>query len=335
MAAIGGMLEMQRNTMRGCAIIFDTNAYRNLVYSCRPEELIPRIDELALQELRQGVQPFASPWVLIELFARLAEPTSAAYNNCRDAVRSIWRHCAVQHPEQDIPVLAIAAGSEEQLCKTLFGVDLADHRAASSLLATGCKQVYEAGESGSLDELQPVFEDMKRHVAAVERDFVSDLFKYAVKGFNADAVDWNPLAKKPELRAAVLEFSKSPEALERVAEAIVLKAAMLSHSQLNRKLGRERLEDMKDAVQEHFSVSLQHYNDILHRIARTGSDYTKKNRANDIWDHQLTFLIGRNHSIAGKQVKLISDDGGISEAARKAGVPELVCSLEDYLAALM
>src|ERR1700680_1969118 len=127
------------------AVVFDTNAYRNLVFGLTQDGVDARLQALWDAEVYQGIQSFVNPWVLIELIARVADPKDPAYENVRHAIRAAWRHAAANTLSG--PMLATLWDSETQLALALTGVRLEENRASLDLLTSVAKRIGVADDT--------------------------------------------------------------------------------------------------------------------------------------------------------------------------------------------
>ena len=101
-------------------IIFDTNAYRNLTYGLPLPEA--RAKALALRSLEQkaGVFALASPLVIWELVAHLADPSDPAYQHCLFALVALAEH--TWSPFRPNDGVCVFADSASVVCRELFRV---------------------------------------------------------------------------------------------------------------------------------------------------------------------------------------------------------------------
>ncbi len=91
---------------------------------------------------------------------------------------------------------------------------------------------------------------------------------------------------------------------------------------------------MSEAVLNHFGPSLTIYLRALENIIMTGSDMSKPQRANTIWDMQILMGVGQRFADSAGDLTLITADGAVKRAADRASMGQYVRQLEEYLAEL-
>ena len=103
-------------------VVFDTNAYREAVGNTPAHRVGSRVQELLREEALYGIRALASPIVLSELLARLADPQHEDYERTKAALVAAHIHCGGSSEN----LIRILVSSERQMCLTLFGLDPKD-----------------------------------------------------------------------------------------------------------------------------------------------------------------------------------------------------------------
>lgn len=303
------------------AVVFDTNAYRELT---RNNILIA---ELVRLEQNNEIQAFANIIVMMELLSHLADTKDASYQNCKSAVIALVEHCSIQNNGCEI---AILADCESQLCKTLFNEWPPCYQETTEKLAKICRYISEHQAENDIDKIRSDLQEIAAAVENKEQHFIDDMKKYVVKGFNQNATDWEPLKKDKKLRKTVLEFISSPGAPLIIANGLALKTYVL----LNKSIDSELICRGK-FIAEHFVAPIRLYNEIVRRIVMTGCNLEKDNRRNWIWDMCIAFVLAEHSCLVeNRQVRMVTGDGDIVEAAKQANCDDRVYSLKDYINAL-
>lgn len=304
------------------AIVFDTNSYRSFTFGKSILDIISEVNNLAKKESSNGVLAFANPFVMLELASHLADPTDPAYNNCLGSIIALSLHCAHQ-PKQ----IAVLADSESQLCWALHRKVPATHQDTTEKL---CRLFNYISTHCSESDIAKIRNDLKEITGVVsdtEARFISDMMQFTVQGFDPEATDWSPLRNDATLRKKVLTFIDSQDSLLALCRVHVFKSYFL----LGESIDETQVDTLSKLLLMNFEAPFQLYREIVRRIIMTGCNLSKKNRANWVWDIQIAFTIGPNHNLNGLSVRLVTEDGDILEAAKKANCESMVCSLREYL----
>lgn len=310
--------------MQDVAVVFDTNAYRNLA-GPNPPAGARTVAALVAQEKQRGITSYANPYVVMELASHLSDPTEPAFAECRAGLIALYEHCRVDSGDE----IRLIADSESLIAHMLFGREPSGSADTTQALAKFTAMVASTPPG----PLPPLMAQDSKTLAdtldAREAAFIADM-KSVVNRLNPAASDWNPLGTDRASRDARLKDVRSPMMSWSIALGHVLKA----RTQLGMPIAAPTLKDETDAVLKTGSASIALYRDILDRLVTTGCDMTKKARQNWIWDMQIAFAIGQDIGDPPKPLVLVTGDGAILDAAKASGLGTFVCRLPEYLALL-
>lgn len=306
------------------AIIFDTNAYRNLTVNKSFAECKKIIDKIVAQEALNNNLSFLSPIVLIELAAHLSDVNDKAYLNCKNAYASCYLHCK----EVDSDNFRMIPDGESHLAKVLFNYE--DTVVMNKLMAYGqlAYRIYNDFSEPNVDSFRKYFLEMNRYVELIETQFVADMHKYVVKELNPEATDWHPLKQDKVRRKKLLQEIKSDKPIDSFALAQVVKASDIAKVNLD----EHDVFELTERVKSVFPAPLYLYKNIFNKIVEAGADLTnpKKKRWNWIWDIQILFSIS-DVTLASKNTLLVTSDNDVIVAANDAGLSNKIMPLKDYL----
>lgn len=310
--------------MQDVAVVFDTNAYRNLA-GANPPAGGWTTAALVARERQRGITSYVNPYVVMELASHLSDPTKPAFAECRTGLEALYEHCRVDGGDE----FRLIADSESLIAHMLFGREPSGSADTTQALAKFTAMVANTPPG----PLPPLMAKDSKTLADIlharETAFIADM-KSVVNRLNPAASDWNPLGADPSSRDARLKDVRSPKMPWSIALGHVLKA----RTQLGMPTAAPTLEDETDAVLKAGSASITLYRDILERLVATGCDMTKKARQNWIWDMQIAFAVGQDFGDPPKPLVLVTGDGAILDAAKASGLDTFVCRLPDYLASL-
>lgn len=303
------------------AAVFDSNAYRNLCEGLTIEQARERGRRIAAREAETGRRALCHPYVAAELLAHLADPNDRALTRCHNAIAALAHHCGGDEGVRFIPP------PELQLGRSYYGAE--DERAEQWLQRLGpfCMSIGQIDDPAEFsDALREDLVGIANGVAKTEAQFIQDMFDHIVKAANPAATTWEMVENK-ETRRAILKLIDSDEALVFLARGEIGRV----QKQLNAPETSEGLNEKAADLAHRFPVPLRFYREVVRRIVTTGSDLTKKKRANAIWDKEIAFYLGDTPVEGVGPVRLVTDDTMIVEIAGQAGVGGRVDRIGDYL----
>lgn len=312
---------MHNEEVKNCSIIFDTNAYRDFTYGKSYNEVVENTERLIDIENNQDIEAYMYPVVLLELYKHLAHPNDCAYENCKQSVVAAYLHTKFQDSDD----FRILMDSESLLVKLLFNCKREDPEQMWNIVGTHAYQIYADPCERHLDTFRPNFRLFAEFVDKIESRFVNDM-STIVSALNPSAKDWHPLKEDDRKRTQILNYLKSDKSLLLFAEAQVYKACQLV------KKDPESIDIHKYAerVKELFLTPLILYREIIKKIVISGCDLTRRNRGNWIWDIQILFGVGKG-TLNNKRLILVTTDGEMLDAAKRARLEDKVLRLKDYL----
>jgi hypothetical protein len=309
-------------------VVFDNNAYGDLMEGVALTDVRPAVGRLVLQERAADIQAIASPYVMLECAALLADPSKRAHDRAWSNTLALTEHCSVYTAEGRI--LGLMEDMESQICRMLYDRVPPEIAASVDRVSSLLEYTSESVDRSRLDAVRGDFQEIADRVEAAEQAFVDDVRRHVVEAVNPAATDWNPLKSNPDLRRAALGFLRSPEAVIGFAKMHVLKA--------NLHLGivdsPAEIEEKAKWVAERFRTPAMIYVEILTRIFSTGFNVSKAKNANSLWDIYIAFSTGAAHAIGGRPVLLVTGDDMVLKAAKAASARDHVLTLDEYRALL-
>lgn len=295
------------------AVVFDTNIYRGMS--------LEGFDDLREQELARKVRPIASYYVVVELLAHLADPDDPSYGAAFYSLGRLWERSKIYDGSHE--GINRLQPMDDQLAMSLFGRPIAtlDTGGFWSLAGSIVNDDISNLPSRYGDQLTKIAD----FVASAEADFIDSLWD-ALRVFAPQATSWQDLAQNTELRTEFLLKTEAGEGLIHIAEAFVLRTA----SQLDVELSPDELSEKRDMILEGFPLPIHLYDRIIRKVVETGQDMSKRKRANSLWDLQICFSTGRDATLAGAPLWLVTNDKPVIEAAKVAGTRANVKSLSEY-----
>lgn len=292
-------------------VIFDTNAYRQLVAGLSIGEIVKLTRKIRADEERRGIKVFVSPVVWLELFVHLTDPTDPHLEECLGALVASYLHSRAKN-ERDFqmmpwPFIVVAT--------TVFGfTDAARHREIASMDSLA-GLIYENPTLETLERYREQLKVFSDYAMAQEEAFIQR-FNEIQKLFRTMFGGEKGLVKamrEPAFVDQLVVFETI-----RAAEIVSIEVAGIEQAEFDR---------YAQVVRDYFQAPLFLYIDIMSRmVGNKEFDMSKGSRRNWYWDFEMLFHISRLTTIY-----LISKDGDIKHAAEAAGAGDKVAPLERYL----
>lgn len=310
-------------------VIFDTNAYRN--FAPKGSFADSRATAIRLRQCEQaaGVFILASPTVIWELTAHLADPKDRFYNQCLKSLVIIGEHA--MNPANLAGGLSLFPDSESSVCRELFHCVSKLNENGVRNLGSFVRHVSKNAPDLSDQRAQENIRQITSQVDAAEKNWLKSMQPVLERCDPTAAKQFFGNIPEMELRKKMRDFFVTPNFVDMWAGLTVLMHAakvgytFTSEVDLNLK---------KKIVLDAFPVPVKLMSSLLQKIAMDQNfklgDPDKK-RWNYIWDNQLTFSIGKSHQVADAPLYFVTSDGEVINAAKDADCQERVLALPDYL----
>jgi hypothetical protein len=294
--AIKGQAQLPPGTTR--IVTFDTNAYRRLGRN--------KAKALRQREREAGVLALASPIVIQELAAHLADQSDPDYKYCMGALAGLAEH-TWSPSGQDIG-LCLHPDTRSTMCRQLFGVIPPDAEQRVKDLST--LAVYVKDNAPTINDPRAV--GNFRRCAA----FVEEQEKQWVK-----------------MMRDVLAQNTAPSVdvwIQGVTTLTVINQALL----IGHKLDVADIQQKAKILTNVFPVPFHLVATLMQRVtamAKPALDDPKKKWGNYVWDFHICFYVGASHAIGDAKMYLVAGDKQIVKAAAAAGCGDRVISIEDHM----
>ena len=309
------------------AFVFDSNAYRNLFRELDFEEARNLGTRLSEKQSEQGDTSYAQLFVACELLSHLADTNDPAFGDCRRAIIGLWNHCLQESEE----MMRFIPDPELQFAKEFYGKTDEQYEALYNNVMYLCKEVNERGKGDGLTGIRKNFRQVSKAIKMSEDNFVDDVLRQVVNHTDPDASNWQMFENDDEAKDEILSFlnSEDSDVVIGISNALRFReAADVSGGNSSEIIAKG------EYLADNYKVPIKLYKEILKRIVETGCDLTKKNRANWLWDMQISFLLGPNNHVQGEPLVLVTNDSDILEAADEAGARDFVMELSHYRSSL-
>lgn len=314
----------QLNSWVRRVVAFDTNAYRSLAFRASPEEARWKARVLVERERTHGIQALTYPTVLWELMAHLDSPTDPSYGVAKAAVVAAVEHTSV--PIGDVKHPAIWLSPDLQLCRSLWDVTPKKLLETDDLLRGIAARVAQDPSEAALDRIRQDLVAVSHKVKDAERDFAMSMQQHLMANLEAEACARGSRPSRKDLLRAYVGNLGTERAREAVALAHVLRA--MSYTEVTET--PEETQQKARWVADKFRVAVTLYTEVVGKITRSDWDLTTGKGPNYLWDLQVAFLVGNEHSVEGRPATIVTDDEDIVGAAATSGARSVIMSYQEY-----
>ncbi len=271
----------------------------------------------------------ASPTVIWELMAHLADTTDPGYEHCLNSLVVLGEHAV--DPNKPAGGINLFPDADSTVCRELFHALPTGHEKGIQNLGSFVKHVVKHAPDLSDPRAQQVIKQTASAVDSTEKQWVSSMQAVVARCDPNVAKQFFGNASTSEVRKNVREFFSSTAFMNMWAGFMVeIHAIKVGYVLANAEDLKAKTKIMVDV----FSVPFHLMSVLLQKIASDPAFNVanpKKKRWNFVWDSQLALSIGNDHEIAGVPAFFVSGDGELLEAAKIAKCDSRVLSLDDYL----
>jgi hypothetical protein len=298
------------------AVILDTNVYRAMSYDANGtllsvDNVKERWRQVKEQERLSGVRGYCNLFVIIELFAHLANISDPAYEACKRAVVGAVEHCT------DNDAFRLLVDGESNLCQILFGQVSEVDQGTTEQIMTAASMLYVDSSESNMTSLRTIFLLLADHVEIIERQFLGDMNNYVVLALGGEAGGWSVFEGDRNARQRFVQYIDSDIFFTQWAGIQVTKAALaLGQSIAQVEDVSSKVTTVKSMYKSPFSM----YKEIVKKMASGGYNLEKKGRSNSVWDMQVMFSFCENGDLDGRETVLVTDDKLMRVAATSVGL---------------
>lgn len=306
-------------------VIFDTNAYRNLVTGKTFDQIDFTVKKLKSKESRMGIQSLVSPIVLMELLSHVASKKDKSYQKCLHALKALYLHCTGDNGYR------LMASPELLVANSFFHTTVPKKENSIKALMQAAYYVTQKPSDYTRRKFQNLLIEVRKFVHDTEMGFVSSI-KQFVNQIDPAASDWKIFANDPSRRAKALVTLKSDNTSIAIAAGyLVVVGQMIKDNGIAIQLDEEQLYDMAKAFINVFPEFIALYKRVFESLIHNDFDMTKKSRENFIWDIQLMMNAG-DHTVDGGKLYLVTNDTAMIRAAVEQNGRYTVLDINEYLA---
>lgn len=309
-------------------IIFDTNAYREFSPSGSLSDCRTKTVHLRKCEQHNAVFVLASPTVVWELTAHLADPGDRWFNQCLKSLVVLGEHAV--NPEKPEGGINLFPDSDSTVCRELFHAIPTQNENGIRSLGSFVKHIAKYAPELSDPKVQQNIKHIASIVDATERQWLTSMKAVLTQCEPGVAKQFFGDVGDVELRKKMRGFFASQTFVDMWAKFMVeIHAAKVGKTISS----SDELEKKIKIMLEVFPVPFHLMSVLLQKMVmdkELNLSNPKQKRWNFVWDSQLAFSIGASHEIAGVPIFFVTSDAEVLGAAKAARCDNRVLSLRDY-----
>lgn len=304
-------------------VVFDTNAYRNVVSQKNESESKQLIENIKNQENSKEIIPMMSSTVAMELIKHLHdEPNSRSFKSCSTACKIMYEHTGNSEQFRLLPL------PETQLAKIFFKIDnkkaLQTQKSLGVLLYELTKNLEE-----SINKYSTQISEVANFMNKAEQVYVDGLNSLC-KQIDPSFVNWPPFQNNEKKRSEFLNYVKSNSFQENTAIALL---SAVEHDLI--KQGKTiiippniRSEQVSIFI-DSYKIPLNFRSWVWSQFVNGDFNPEKKSRANYIWDEYILHFADKKAN--NHQIMLVTCDNQMIGAAKRVNKNCLIKTFDEYL----
>lgn len=310
--------------MKNMKVIFDTNAYRDLVAPIPTNDIEPMMERLLPLEQSKGIEAMMSSITAEEILGHLLDDEQTrTYRACIKATKAMYLHCGNDKQFRVIP------SPQTQIALEYFGVR--SKRFEDTQLALGqlayriSKDLSKANVLANEGQLKHV----KQHLQTSEQDLADAVLEMGRK-MDPAYTDWNLFKGNKSMRTKYLNYVRSQSFRIEVAAGILSAVGInLECEGLIKTPTKPQFDSMIQTYMQSYEPALNMQQLFYELVLQPDFDITQNSHANYLWDTQILHVVG--HTISGDDILLVTSDKAMIRQADKS-ISDKVMNLDEYKA---
>lgn len=304
-------------------VVFDTNAYRDLVSGVDVSDVEHVIGKVLQLESEKGITAMMCSITAEEILGHLLDDEDTrTYKSCIKATKAMYMHCG---NEQDF---RLVPSPQTQIAKEYYHVRSKKFEDTQIALGHLAFRISEELTKANVEANRTQLEKVKRHLQESEAELANGVLQMGKK-IDPAYTDWNLFVGNQSMRDKYLNYVRSINFRQEIALGMLCAVAI--------NLETERLittDDVKGKVPDMVTAYLKSYEAALNmqqlffeHVLEPGFDITQNSHANYLWDTQILHFVG--HSVNNEEILLVTSDKAMIRMANKA-LADKAMSLNEY-----
>lgn len=286
-------------------IVFDTNAYRNLIFGKTIEEIDEIIHKIVKRQGELGIISLMSTTVARELICHLFDnDVFDEAGDCTKAIRAIYEHCG------DVEKYNLVPLPETQLSRELFDIKNVKAEEQQKAVAEIVFSVFKNPTKKNLEPYLSNIQKIKSHNNETECEF-ERMLSILKSTTLPDNMTFGEFAnsKRFKLDTAIAYIC-----------ALAVDLGVITNDDIKVNANTVTvpniiIEKAKDYLNK-YPAPIEMRANLISKLDMSNFNPSKKERLNQVWDEQLLHLI--NQQIYAEPIILVTSDKGMISAVDKA-----------------
>lgn len=307
-------------------VVFDTNAYRNIVSNKDESSSFDLISQIIEKENEKGITAMMSSTVAMELIKHLHdENKSRSFKSCASACKIMYKHTGDSQCFRMLPL------PESQIAWMFFNkinkkATNTQHNIGNLLYLLSCDL------EKTLCENSAQINQIVKFVNDAENTYI-DCSNLLCKQIDPSFECWPPFQNDKKRRTEFLDYIRSDRFKQMSSEALLvaIESDLIQQGETITVSEEERQKMIASFVQ-FYEIPLNFRTWVWSQFVNGNFDPKSKSRSNFIWDEYILYFA--KQKVEGDTILLVTDDKQMHNAAKRVDKNCLIKTLNEYFAYL-
>lgn len=326
------------------AVIFDTNAYRNLVKGIDNGDIKSYVDDIRNKEEGKKIKSFGHVIVEVEMLNHLGNNIDPNFDECHKGVVAMYHHCFDEKAQEP----TIIPHSKLILCDCLF--QKRPEQSVDYVRNFGgvMKDIVEDEYGISSHQKKSTFSDISNFITKREQEF-ADTVENTIKTYKERAkkeiekgIRTKNSYKTDEeiqklIKSGTTDFQIKTKTLQLINNNDFLierskELVMDTAHNLGIGIGSKECKKKAEYLRINVPLSVRFFQWICAYIVENNTNFqskkSKHHKWNWLWDMQVSFCSG--NTVDNRKILIVTDDDDIHTVVKKYGKESQIMTLGDY-----
>lgn len=316
------------------ATIFDTNAYLNLVSKKDFDEVRSLVQNIKNAETAKGYVAYIYPTVAEELLSHLLDkqPLCKPTYTYTKACVAIYAHCSDKASNS----YRMSPLQELQIAHMYWGIN---NQIAVNTQKTIGNLLYEIESNPNcrtVNKYKLPLQQIKDFILDAEQSFVDSIegIKQNILSQNSQYATWHEYLSDKKNRNAVTGYVNSPQLKELLATSMISAIAIDLQNKGISSPNQQQIIQAINIYMQDCAASLELQQMLFSHWDDPNFQFGRPDRVNTIWDAKVLSCVGHKLQTGngqGDEILLVTTDGNMITAAKRAIPNCKICTYNDYL----
>ena len=316
------------------ATIFDTNAYLNLVSQKNFNEVRAFVQQLKDAEAAQGYMAYIYPTVAQELLSHLLDkqPICKPTYTYTKACVAIYSHCS----DKASNTYRMSPLQELQIAHSYWGIDVKTYLDTQTSICNLLFEIERNPSCRTIFKRKLPLQQNKNFILNAEKEFANGIeeIKQKILASAPKYATWKDYLADKNNRNAVTGYVNSPQLKTFLAFSMIYAIVFDLQNKGMVVPTQQQIDQAVNIYIQDCAASLELQQMLFSHWDDPNFNFGRPDRINTIWDAKVLSCVG--HKLltgngVGDDILLVTSDGKMIEAAKRAMPSSKICSYKDYL----